>query len=109
MQRALVEQHCTPQCKTSTALSLQQCQELLTGDWALDQHTQSISKDFVFKDFHQTMAFVNALAWIAHNEDHHPRLTVEYRSCRVMFTTHVIDGLTMNDFISAAKVDRLVE
>ena len=80
----------------------------LTG-WELSLDASEIHQTFRFKDFHQTMAFVNALAWIAHNEDHHPRLTVEYRSCRVMFTTHVIDGLTMNDFISAAKVDRLVE
>jgi 4a-hydroxytetrahydrobiopterin dehydratase len=53
------------------------------------------------------MAFVNALAWVAHHEDHHPDIEVGYSTCRVRFTTHAIKGLSENDFICAAKINRL--
>jgi 4a-hydroxytetrahydrobiopterin dehydratase len=55
------------------------------------------------------MAFVNAAAWISHREDHHPDLAVGYNQCRVEYTTHAIGGLSENDFICAAKLDRLFE
>lgn len=54
------------------------------------------------------MAFVNAIAWIAHREDHHPDLEVGYSKCRVRYSTHDVGGLSLNDFISAAKVDHLL-
>ena len=63
---------------------------------------------FSFSDFHQTMAFVNAVAWIAIKEDHHPDLTVGYDKVGVVYTTHAIGGLSENDFICAAKIDRLM-
>ncbi len=73
--------------------------------WALqDQH---ICKTYAFKNYYQTMAFVNALAWISHREDHHPDITVGYNRCDVVYTTHAINGLSENDFICAAKVDKL--
>ena len=53
------------------------------------------------------MAFVNAVAWLSHREDHHPDLLVEYNKCRVEYSTHAIQGLSENDFICAAKVDAL--
>ena len=68
----------------------------------------SIVKLFEFKNYYRTMAFVNAVAWIAHSEDHHPKLEVSYRSCRVCYSTHAIGGLSENDFICAAKVDTLI-
>jgi len=55
------------------------------------------------------MAFVNAIAWMAHQEDHHPDLEVSYNFCRVRYTTHAIGGLSENDFICAAKVDALLQ
>jgi 4a-hydroxytetrahydrobiopterin dehydratase len=55
------------------------------------------------------MAFVNAAAWISHREDHHPDVTVGYQQCRVEYTTHAIGGLSENDFICAAKLDKLFE
>ena len=64
-----------------------------------------ISKTYHFKDYYQTMAFVNAIAWVSHREDHHPDLKVTYNSCQVDYTTHAIHGLSENDFICAAKVD----
>lgn len=73
--------------------------------WALAGNT--IAKTFEFRDYHQTMAFVNATAWVSHREDHHPDLTVGYNRCRVEYTTHAIGGLSDNDFICAAKIDAL--
>ena len=64
-------------------------------------------KLYPFTNYYQTMAFVNALAWISHREDHHPDLTVGYNKCRVEYSTHAIDGLSENDFICAAKTDAL--
>jgi 4a-hydroxytetrahydrobiopterin dehydratase len=66
-----------------------------------------ITKSYDFQNYYQTMAFVNAVAWMAHREDHHPDMTVGYRCCRVAYTTHAIGGLSENDFICAAKVDAL--
>ena len=67
-----------------------------------------IAKVYQFKNYYETMAFVNATAWISHQENHHPDLEVGYRQCRVRYTTHVIGGLSKNDFICAAKIDRLI-
>jgi 4a-hydroxytetrahydrobiopterin dehydratase len=78
----------------------------LTG-WELVDH--SIEKSYKFKNYYQTMAFVNAIAWISHREDHHPDITVGYNNCSVIFTTHAINGLSENDFICAAKIDKLFE
>ena len=64
-------------------------------------------KVYPFSNYYQTMAFVNALAWISHREDHHPDLTVGYNKCRVEYMTHAIGGLSENDFICAAKCDAL--
>ena len=68
-----------------------------------------ISKTYEFKNYYQTMAFVNAAAWISHREDHHPDMTVGYGKCRVEYWTHAISGLSVNDFICAAKLDKLFE
>lgn len=66
-----------------------------------------ISKTYTFKNYYQTMAFVNASAWISSRENHHPDLAVGYSQCHVDYTTHAIDGLSENDFICAAKLDAL--
>jgi len=74
--------------------------------WALVDG--AIQKRFDFKDYHHTLAFVNALAWIAHAEDHHPDLLVSYNRCTVRYNTHSVGGISINDFICAAKVDALL-
>ena len=73
-----------------------------------DMLVGSISKVYEFADFYETMAFVNALAYIAHVEDHHPELAVSYNRCAVTYSTHSIGGLSENDFICAAKIEALV-
>lgn len=69
----------------------------------------AIEKRFSFEDYHQTIGFVNALAWIANAQDHHPDLQVSYDRCVVRFNTHSVKGLSINDFICAAKADALIE
>jgi 4a-hydroxytetrahydrobiopterin dehydratase len=76
--------------------------------WSLDPSGKEIRKAFNFRNYHETMAFVNATAWISHREDHHPDLEVGYNLCTVRYSTHAIGGLSENDFICAAKIDRLV-
>jgi 4a-hydroxytetrahydrobiopterin dehydratase len=75
--------------------------------WALSNG--SIAKTYSFKNYYQTIAFVNAAAWISHREDHHPDMAVGYNTCRVAYVTHAINGLSVNDFICAAKIDKLFE
>lgn len=77
---------------------------LLPG-WALTGG--AIAKTYAFQDFHQTMAFVNAVAWIAHQENHHPDMEVGYNKLTIRYSTHSVGGLSENDFICAAKVERL--
>lgn len=68
-----------------------------------------IAKTYSFRNYHETMAFVNATAWISHREDHHPDLTIGHNQCRVEYHTHAIGGLSENDFICAAKIDALFD
>jgi 4a-hydroxytetrahydrobiopterin dehydratase len=82
-------------------------QKELSGEWVLNMEAGAIRRAFSFRDFYRTMSFVNALAHIANIEDHHPDLEVGYNYCRVQFTTHAIKGLSENDFICAAKIDRI--
>ncbi len=79
----------------------------LHRDWNIAKDAKSLERSFKFKDFYRTMSFVNAVAYIANQEDHHPDLEVGYDYCRVTFSTHSIGGLSQNDFICAAKVDLL--
>ena len=76
--------------------------------WALNEAASVISRGFKFKNYYETMAFVNALAWIAHREDHHPDIEVGYNRCHVRFSTHSVKGLSENDFIGAAKLNALL-
>ncbi len=76
-------------------------------DWTLGQDAKSISKEFAFKDFDETMQFVNAVAELAETEGHHPDMHVYYDRARLELSTHAIAGLSENDFILAAKVDEI--
>lgn len=107
----LVRSHCQPRNGKEDALTTEQVRshlDLLSG-WKLAEDQKGISKEFRFDDFHRTMAFVNAVAWIAHVEDHHPDMKVSYPSCELYFSTHDVGGLSLNDFICAARVDKLLE
>lgn len=80
----------------------------LTG-WELIDGAKTLRQEFRFKNYYQTMAFVNAVAWIAHQDDHHPDIEVSYNRCQVNYSTHAIGGLSENDFICAAKIDALLK
>jgi 4a-hydroxytetrahydrobiopterin dehydratase len=68
----------------------------------------AIRKSFAFKNYYETMAFVNATAWISHREDHHPDLEVGYNKCAVTYSTHSAGGVTAKDFDCAAKIEKLM-
>jgi 4a-hydroxytetrahydrobiopterin dehydratase len=106
----LLSMHCTPQKDADAQLSINASEtflQLLPG-WKLETAQLAISKDYRFPDFHHCMAFVNAIAWIAHREDHHPDLEVGYGHCQVRLSTHDVGGLSINDFICAAKIEALL-
>ncbi len=95
-------------CKSSAGSLAQQDSERLLRQLEGWLHKAgAISKTYEFKNYYETIAFVNALAWISHREDHHPDLEVGYKRCCVRYTTHAVGGLSENDFICAAKVDQL--
>jgi 4a-hydroxytetrahydrobiopterin dehydratase len=79
----------------------------LHADWTIAGDAKSVKRSYKFKDFYRTMSFVNAVAYIANLEDHHPDLEVGYDYCRVTYSTHAVGGLSENDFICAAKIDAL--
>ena len=72
-----------------------------------------LCRDFGFKNYYQTLAFVNALAWMTHTQDHHPELIITYKTCAVRYATHSVNqgagGLSENDFICAAKADLIYQ
>jgi 4a-hydroxytetrahydrobiopterin dehydratase len=108
---ALSETHCQPCASDARPLDREQASTLLEqlhSDWTLSADDREISRTYEFNNYYQTMAFVNALAWIAHSEDHHPDIEVSYKRCHVRYSTHMIGGLSNNDFICAAKIDALL-
>jgi 4a-hydroxytetrahydrobiopterin dehydratase len=106
----LTERKCAPCAAATPPLGDAERQRLLgelDPGWSVVEDGKAIRRAFRFEDFYRTMAFVNAVAWIANSEDHHPDLECGYNYCRVRFSTHAIGGLSENDFISAAKIDAL--
>ena len=103
----LAKQKCKP-CEGGVApYNEQQAKEMLKQLKAWIIEDGKLVKLYPFRNYYETMAFVNALAWISHREDHHPDLQVGYNKCRVEYSTHAIGGLSENDFICAAKSDAL--
>lgn len=105
----LNEKKCKPCEGGVLPLNKEEAENLLSqlSEWELNTSVTVIHKTFRFKNFLQTMSFVNAVAWIANQEGHHPDLEVGYNTCKINFTTHAIKGLSENDFICAAKIDTL--
>ncbi len=105
----LSQKHCKA-CETgASAMGREQAQALLAHipGWSLNEAATGIDRAYRFKNYYETMAFVNALAWVAHREDHHPDIEVGYNRCHVRYSTHSVGGLSENDFICAAKINRL--
>lgn len=106
----LADAHCTPLKGESNRLDADAIDAHLAAlpGWELGTDGGSIRRTFAFDDYYRTLAFVNALAFVAHGEDHHPDLGVHYNKCVVEYSTHDVGGLSRNDFICAAKVHKLV-
>lgn len=103
----LVKKKCAP-CEGGAApYTAEQTREMLKQlkGWIVEDG--KLVKLYAFKNYFETLAFVNAHAWISHREDHHADLVVGYNKCRVEYSTHSIGGLSENDFICAAKSDAL--
>jgi len=105
----LASRRCTPLRGEQHRLPEDQVRGFLAAlpGWELVEDGQAIRKAFSFDDYYRTMAFVNALAFVAHREDHHPDLGVHYNRCVVRYSTHDVGGLSKNDFICAAKTELL--
>jgi len=103
----LLAMSCKP--RTGEALGRAAAEKLLREipGWAISDDATEISRVYKFGNYYETLAFVNAQAWIVHREDHHPDLEVGYNRCRVRFSTHSVHGLSENDFICAAKINTL--
>ena len=102
---ALAAMRCRPGAPRLTLEELREHLSVLHG-WAVADN--SIEKTFPFANYHETMAFVNAVAYVAHQVDHHPDLGVHYNRCVVQYTTHDAGGVTLNDCICAARIEGLV-
>ncbi len=112
MSTALSTKRCESCEGIGKALEAEQIKPLmpqLAEGWTVTTDHKQIKKSFKFNDFYETMAFVNALAWIANQENHHPDLEVGYNYCHITLMTHALKGLSLNDFICAAKFDKLLD
>lgn len=101
----LLADHCRPQQGDAMTPEAVRAQLQVLPDWALADG--ALVRVFRFADYYETIAFVNALAYVAHAEDHHPDLAVGYNRCEVRFCTHSVGGISANDFICAARADAL--
>ena len=104
----LQDRHCHHIATGAPAMGDDEAQALLAQlpGWAIREG--ALRKQFTFAGYGETMAFANAVAWIATREDHHPDMLVCYKQCEVAFSTHTVKGISMNDFICAAKVEALL-
>jgi len=104
----LARQQCKDLSKDDAALTPEEARALsseLEPNWTLNTDSVTISHSFAFDNYYQTIAFVNVIAQIAHQQDHHPDLEVSYNRCQVTYSTHSVGGLSINDFICAAKIN----
>ena len=112
MAKDLADRHCKPCEGGVKPLTREQAESLLEAlhaDWSISDDGLEISRAFEFPAYSRTLGFTNAVAWIAIREGHHPDMTVSYGRCIVRWSTHSINGLSDNDFICAARVDRLLD
>lgn len=104
----------TPATSTQTQRRALRPAEIVTqlaqlNEWGLDGDGDQVAihKKYTFSNYYQTIAFVNAIAYVAHQEDHHPDLLVFYNRCEVRLSTHDIGGISTTDFVCAAQFDAL--
>ncbi len=105
----LHQQRCSHQAGPALSPAGQVAMLTQVQGWHIDAQCPGgvLTRTFDFPDYHRTLTFVNAVAWIANEQDHHPDIDFGYRRCTVRFHTHSVNGLSLNDFICAARVDQL--
>jgi 4a-hydroxytetrahydrobiopterin dehydratase len=109
MDSEVVKKKCAA-CEGEVAkLSDEMAGDLLKQVRGWEMKDEVLRREFRFKNYHEVMAFVNAVAWVSHREDHHPDMEVGYNRVVVSYVTHAVGGLTENDFICAAKVGALLD
>ena len=102
----LVASHCVDrQKKDAIGPAAVVAQLAVLPSWSV--HGKRIERTYDFADYWETIAFVNAIAFVANREDHHPELVVNYDKIVVRFDTHSAGGITENDFICAARLEAL--
>lgn len=106
----LATQHCQARKGAEHAQNPTQVEALLQQlpGWQLAADGHAIIKDFKFPDFRHTLGFINAVGFMANHEDHHPDIEAGYGHCQLLWSTHDVGGLSLNDFICAARVDALL-
>lgn len=103
----LAARHCAPHSGATDRLTDAEASRLLEvlPGWSIENGC--IARQLTFGNYDETMAFVNAVAWLSQRENHHPDMTVGYNRCRIAYSTHDVGGLSMNDFVCAAKIEAL--
>jgi 4a-hydroxytetrahydrobiopterin dehydratase len=104
----LVDRDCVELPPSARALAPKQANALLPQVAAWKIASGELTRSFKFKDYHESMAFVNATAWISHGQNHHPDIELGYNTVKMRYSTHSVGGLSENDFICAAKVNALL-
>ena len=101
----LSQQQCQRNVTLLDASEINALMQALHSDWQLENDNCAISRRFRFDNYYQTVAFINAAVQVAHKQDHHPDISFGYNQCVVRYSTHSVGGLSLNDFICAAKID----
>lgn len=104
----LTKEHCHSGAPALAGTDMDALLEQVPG-WQAGDDRKRIIREFRFKDYYETIAFVNAAAWIANRENHHPDMEVHYNRCKVAYSTHDVGGLSRNDFICAARINELFD
>ena len=105
----LADRTCAPLPPGTPALDADAVRDYLARlpGWSVAADGKAIAKTYAFRNFYETMSFVNAAAHVANTQDHHPDLAVSYNKCTVRYNTHTVGGVSENDVICAAKLERL--
>ncbi len=101
---SFIEEHCSDVPAKLSTIEVEMLASELDNWLILDN---KLEKTFRFRNFYETMAFANAVAWIAHKDSHHPEMDITFSRCRLSWHTRSVSGLSRNDIICAAKVDQI--
>lgn len=109
MMNHWMSQRCAPCEKGTPPMTAPEIRSELNGLAGWEYVEGVLAKTFTFKNYYETTAFVQAAAWVAHREDHHPDISFGYKQCVIRYSTHSVGGISRNDFICAAKTNALLE